>query len=210
MTSRPGTFPDFATSATGPTQIATPDPTHISTGFVAEFPPFQWFNYLFKLIGLWLHYVDEQITAILNSIGIVDTALGDTIDRVSALEAIPIADVTDIHSLTWGKTVDTGSATISISTAKAHKIKKTVFLQLYIEYTSVSGNPTVITLTPPSGWVPNNDVIFTNIFYGTQNVAVPLAWAAATSAGKINVSFAKYDSLSGSNAFSGTLMYTVA
>lgn len=55
---RPGTYPDFAQTATG-TQIATPDSTHVNNGFTAEFAPFQWFNFLFKWISAWIRWLDE-------------------------------------------------------------------------------------------------------------------------------------------------------
>jgi hypothetical protein len=52
-TTKPSTIPVFASEATG-VQIATPDSPHTLNGFMAEFVPKQWLNYLFKWLTAWI------------------------------------------------------------------------------------------------------------------------------------------------------------
>ena len=78
-TPRPSVFPDYAMNdvidpSSGQPNVVEPPTGKKNGGWVYnEKPPRQYFNWLSRMTSTWLHYADEQITAILNALSNIIT-----------------------------------------------------------------------------------------------------------------------------------------
>jgi len=146
-TPRPSVFPDFAmTDVIDPSSlqpnVVEPNAGKKNVGWVYnEKPPRQYFNWLSRMTSTWLHYADEQITAIWNAITNVATseiANDSSVTGTTAKDALNTL-LTDVNAL-------------QIPTAETLQIKETHYLSSSV--TGVSH-----TFSYPSGMTKANTFI---------------------------------------------------
>jgi hypothetical protein len=79
---KPSAYPLWATG--GSAQIVVPSGAKTALGWIIEKPPFQFFNYLFNLIGQWFQWIDQgykPMTAVIASgAATISPALGASVD----------------------------------------------------------------------------------------------------------------------------------
>lgn len=90
---RPSIFPDWArTTVNDPTSgqpnVAAPSESRKDLGFgYKQRGPRQFFNWLFRTISAWVHYLDEQVTDLLTRMESAETGMATLDGRIDAIEA---------------------------------------------------------------------------------------------------------------------------
>lgn len=99
---KPNALPLWATG--GMAQIVVPSPAKILLGWIIEKPPFQFFNYLFNLIGQWIAWHDQGYSNVqfvnlaVCVAGVFTLPLGSVevyVDATAGPIKIQLPDVTD-------------------------------------------------------------------------------------------------------------------
>lgn len=124
---KPSKYPEWASGGTGITEPGAPKKI---LGWIVEKPPFQFFNWLFNLIYLWIQWLDqgyEGTTAVnfaMTTAGVYTVPLGSThlmVDTTGGAITLQLPDVTGNDGMKVRATkvsVDTNAVTITASSGK--------------------------------------------------------------------------------------------
>lgn len=86
VTSKPTERPQWATDNTA--QVITPSTSKQTVGWISEKPPYQYFNWLFKFIWLWISYFENRTDALLQEFdAIVGSGSGCSHASINAVMA---------------------------------------------------------------------------------------------------------------------------